>query len=91
MTTRSARPKPEPAPEPAAEHTAAPPVCPVAWCPVCTAVSAAQPLHPEIVGHLLKAGTELWLAVQALVDQRAQEVAPQEAAGPTRLEKIDVG
>jgi len=89
MATPTDRPAPEPAPEPKDDrvHTA----CPVAWCPVCLGVSATQPLHPEVIDHLLKAGTELLLAVQAVVDMRAREVAPETATGPTKLEKIDLG
>ena len=33
-----------------------------AWCPICMAVTAVQPLKPEVIEHLLKAGTELLLA-----------------------------
>ena len=87
MTTGTARSAPEPAPE---EHVRT--TCPVAWCPVCLGVSATQPLHPEVIEHLLKAGTELLLAVQAVVDLRAKEVAPEAGkTGPTKLEKIDLG
>ncbi|MGZ4132877.1 MAG: hypothetical protein ACXVWF_07505, partial [Actinomycetota bacterium] len=70
-------------------------VCPVAWCPICLAVTAVQPLRPDVVEHLLKAGTELLLAFRGVLDARADDLsgegADEPAAGPTRLEKIDLG
>ena len=67
--------------------------CPVAWCPICTAVTAVQPLRPEVIEHLLKAGTEMLLAFRGVIDARADEMRPPEGddPGPTRLEKIDIG
>jgi hypothetical protein len=75
----------------AAEHE--PAGCPVAWCPICIAVTAVQPLKPEVVEHLLKAGTEMLLAFRGVIDARADEMRPPEEDGPgsTRLEKIDIG
>ena len=75
----------------AAEHE--PTGCPVAWCPVCIAVTAVQPLKPEVVEHLLKAGTEMLLAFRGVIDARADEMRPPEGDDPasTRLEKIDIG
>jgi hypothetical protein len=55
------------------------------------AVSMAQPLHPEVFDHLLKAGTEMLLAARALLDVRARAAGAEEPTGPTRLEKIDLG
>lgn len=74
-----------------AAHPAA--ACPVAWCPICTAVTAVQPLKPEVIEHLLKAGTELLLAFRGVIDARADEMTGEgkDSAGPTRLEKIDLG
>lgn len=100
-TKRTTRPKvaaaPQPAPateeQPGAEAHE-PAVCPVAWCPICMAVTAVQPLRPEVVEHLLKAGTELLLAFKGLIDARAEEVAgtkTEGSGGPTRLEKIELG
>jgi hypothetical protein len=81
-----------------ADATAEPPAhtqtgCPVAWCPICMAVTAVQPLRPEVIEHLLKAGTEMLLAVRGVIDARADEMQPpdDEEPGPTRLEKIDIG
>ena len=82
---------PPPEETPVAPHQAA--TCPVAWCPVCLAVGAVQPLKPDVVDHLLKAGTELLLAFRDVIDARAAEVGDEPASGPspTRLEKIDLG
>jgi len=57
------------------------------------AVTAVQPLKPEVIEHLLKAGTEMLLAFRGVIDARADEMHPTEGAqpGPTRLEKIDIG
>ena len=66
--------------------------CPVAWCPICIAVTAVQPLKPEVVEHLLKAGTEMLLAFRGVIDARADEMRPPEDdPSSTRLEKIDIG
>jgi hypothetical protein len=67
--------------------------CPVAWCPICMAVTAVQPLKPEVIEHLLRAGTEMLLAFRGVIDARAEEMEPSEGDGPdpTRLEKIDIG
>jgi hypothetical protein len=67
--------------------------CPVAWCPICMAVTAVQPLKPEVIEHLLKAGTEMLLAFRGVIDARADEMHPpdDEDPGATRLQKIDIG
>ena len=67
--------------------------CPVAWCPICMAVTAVQPLKPEVIEHLLRAGTEMLLAFRGVIDARAEEMQPSEGGppNPTRLEKIDIG
>jgi hypothetical protein len=77
-------------PEPASHGPAG---CPVAWCPICIAVTAVQPLRPEVVEHLLKAGTEMLLAFRGVIDARADEMRPPDGDDPTstRLEKIDIG
>jgi hypothetical protein len=82
-----------PDPEEPTPHTPEPhpDTCPVAWCPICLAVSVVQPLAPEVVTHLLKAGTEMFLALQAIIEARAEDLEPTEPAEPLRLEKIDVG
>jgi hypothetical protein len=104
---RGSRPKVEAVPDPAhradsegsAEPSATPgPAmhagsCPVAWCPVCLAVTAVQPLKPEVVEHLLRAGAEFFLAMRAVVDARADEVAGSGDGdeGGDGLEKIEIG
>jgi hypothetical protein len=69
--------------------------CPVTWCPICITVGAVQPIAPDVMEHLLKAGTELFLAFRAVVDARADETengTPAETTtGSTTLEKIDLG
>jgi Family of unknown function (DUF5304) len=76
---------------PATAHTTD--VCPVAWCPICLAVTTVQPLKPDVIEHLLKAGTELLLALRSVVDARSDEVTGADGTkgGPVRLEKIDIG
>lgn len=68
--------------------------CPVTWCPICITVGAVQPVAPDVMEHLLKAGTELFLAFRAIVDARADDATgtPSEDPGkrPT-IEKIDLG
>jgi hypothetical protein len=73
----------------AADAEARSDTCPVAWCPFCLAVSAVRPVAPEVVTHLLKAGSELFLAFQAVIDARGDDLG--QAPEPVRLEKIDVG
>jgi hypothetical protein len=80
----------EPTPQPVeAVHT--PERCPVAWCPVCMTVSLFRPVRPEVVGHLLRAGTEMFLAMQAAIDARGSELQDAPQTGRVRLEKIDIG
>jgi len=56
------------------------------------AVSALQPIRPDVVEHLLKAGSEFFLALRAVVDARGDglDTASDESTA-TRLEKIDIG
>ena len=73
-----------------APHT--PAACPVAWCPVCLAVTAVQPVSPEMVEHLLKAGTEFFLALRSLIDVRADGIDPGPDDEPDDgFQKIDIG
>jgi hypothetical protein len=55
------------------------------------AVTVAQPIAPEVISHLLKAGTEMFLAFQAIIETRADDLEGKRPAEPVRLEKIDVG
>jgi hypothetical protein len=70
------------------------PICTVGFCPICMAVTTAQPLKPELVEHLLLAGREFLLAAKALLDARTENVAGGQAGKSGRarhLEKIDIG
>jgi hypothetical protein len=64
-------------------------VCDVAFCPIGLALSAVQPLKPDVVEHLLVAGREFLLAAKAVIDARVGETDDQEA--PPTLERIDIG
>lgn len=68
------------------EH--AQPTCTVGFCPICLAVTAMQPMRPDVLEHLLNAGREFLLAAKSMLDARADAVSEDH---PTRLEKIDVG
>jgi hypothetical protein len=68
-------------------HEAA--VCTVGFCPICLAVTAMQPLRPDVVEHLLNAGKEFLLAARSVLDARADDATHD--GRPTRLEKIDIG
>ena len=97
-------PAPEPEPEHEPEHEpAAPPgeprkgsaaadaghVCNVAFRPIGLALTAVQPLKPDVVEHLLLAGREFFLAAKALMDVRADDLS-KDGGSPT-FEKIDIG
>jgi hypothetical protein len=85
----------EPASEPqevAGDEAHAASTCPVAWCPICLAVTAVQPIRPDVIEHLLKAGTEMLLAFRGVIDARADGMSADDSGdAPTRLEKIDIG
>jgi hypothetical protein len=68
-------------------------VCPVAFCPICTAVSVVNRASPDVVQHLLVAGQQFLLALQAVVDARAADFRTHEAKdeGAPRIERIDIG
>jgi hypothetical protein len=55
---------------------AIPPVCSVAFCPICTMVTAVGEVQPELMEHLLVAGREVLLAVRAVIDARLEGSAP---------------
>ena len=101
--TFEAEPELEPVTEPEPQPDAAAPSegslhaaggCPVTWCPICVTVGAVQPLRPDVMEHLLKAGTELFMAFRAVIDARADEAPGDGEGGPpaaSTLEKIDLG
>src|SRR3954471_2144797 len=70
----SAGPEPQPEAGPAAGFPSGGHVCPVAFCPVGMALTFAEAARPEVVQHLLAAGSELMLAVKVMVDARAEAV-----------------
>ena len=88
-TTEDTAAPPSASPGGAAEHATEGHVCNVAFCPIGLALSAVQPLRPEAVEHLLVAGRELFLAMRAVVDGRAEQFAGED--GPADLEQIDIG
>jgi hypothetical protein len=73
-------------------HGQTPSVCPVAFCPICTAVAVVNRASPDVVQHLLLAGQQFLLALQAVVDARAADFQGS-AAGKTepRIQRIDIG
>lgn len=66
-------------------------MCPVAFCPICTAVSAVNRATPDVVQHLLAAGQQFLLALQAVVDARAADYAEPADEAEARIEHIDIG
>lgn len=64
-------------------------VCTVSFCPICLAVTAVQPIRPDVVEHLLNASREFLLAVTSVLSSRADD-AESEGAKPT-LTRIDIG
>jgi hypothetical protein len=60
-------------------------VCTVPFCPICTIVTTAQSMQPEILGHLMAAARELSMAAREIVDNRGDQVAPAR-----RLQRIDL-
>jgi hypothetical protein len=59
-------------------------ICPVTFCPIGLALSAAQ-RSPDAVEHLIAAGREFLLAARAVVDARRD--GSEDAA---KLEKIEI-
>jgi hypothetical protein len=62
----------------------------VAFCPICTAVSVANRAAPDVVEHLLRAGQQFLLALQAVVDARAEEFADRAEDESPTIEHIDI-
>jgi len=83
-----------PPPTPPAPETAPPgpghgsgPICSVAFCPICLAVSAIGDVKPEMVEHLLLAGREMLLAIRTVIDQRLETM---EEASKSTLQRISI-
>ena len=89
---RSARRPAEAPPEPGETEGGKrkPPVCDVAFCPICMVVTSAQGVAPEGVEHLLNAAREFFLAARAVIDARADDLKGERRAGPSKLEKIEI-
>lgn len=68
------------------------PVCTVAFCPICMAVTAGQGAAPDVFEHLLAAAREFFLAARAVIDVRADHVsgADQSANGSKDFERIEI-
>jgi hypothetical protein len=75
--------------EPEAPAQELPHVCTVGFCPICLAVSALQPLKPDVVEHLLNAGREFMLALKAVIDARAEDLSDEDD-NERKLERIDI-
>jgi hypothetical protein len=93
--TKATRPKHEGEPSAGASSTGPPGtaetghVCNVAFCPIGLALTAVQPMKPDVVEHLLVAGREFFLAAKALLEVRADDLAKD--GGSSTFEKIDIG
>jgi hypothetical protein len=78
----------------AASEKAAPqqPVCTVAFCPICMAVTAGQGAAPDVFEHLLAAAREFFLAARAVIDVRGDHVsgADQSPNGSKDFERIEI-
>jgi hypothetical protein len=87
-----AKARTEPEPEVTPEARAAGPVCTVAFCPICMAVTAAQGAAPDALEHLLAAAREFFLAARAVIDARGDHLSGSED-GPEssrRFERIEI-
>ena len=91
-TKTKARTTPPPASKPEPETQARAPVCTVAFCPICLAVTAAQGAAPDALEHLLAAAREFFLAARAVIDARGDHLAGagEEQEPSRRLERIDI-
>ena len=68
------------------------PVCTVAFCPICMAVTAGQGAAPDVFEHLLAAAREFFLAARAVIDVRGDHVSgvDQSANGSKDFERIEI-
>jgi hypothetical protein len=71
-------------------HETEDPVCTVAFCPICMAVTATRGLAPEAIDHLLSAAREFFLAARTVIDIRGDDLAGEGKPKKTRLEKIEI-
>jgi hypothetical protein len=82
--------RPRTAPRARDAGTANAPVCTVAFCPICMAVTATQGSAPEAMEHLLNAAREFFLAARAVIDARADDLERGSQTASRRLERIDI-
>jgi hypothetical protein len=68
------------------------PVCTVAFCPICMAVTAGQGAAPDVFEHLLAAAREFFLAARAVIDVRGDHVSGTDASqnGSRDFERIEI-
>jgi hypothetical protein len=68
------------------------PVCTVAFCPICMAVTAGQGAAPDVFEHLLAAAREFFLAARAVIDVRGDHVSGADASqdGSRDFERIEI-
>ncbi|HJP66336.1 MAG TPA: hypothetical protein VKA30_08545 [Actinomycetota bacterium] len=64
------------------------PICSVAFCPICTMVTAMGEARPDLVEHLLLAGREMLLAARAVIDARLETMDGDK--GASKLERITI-
>jgi hypothetical protein len=62
------------------------PMCSVAFCPICMAVTAFGEARPDLVEHLLLAGREMLLAMRALIDARLEGAGER----PAKMERLSI-
>lgn len=72
--------------EPAAAPPPTPPICSVAFCPLCVAVTAFGEARPDLLEHLLVAGREMLLAFRALIDARLDG----SGEAPSKMERLTI-
>lgn len=82
---RSARPVND-----ATTEQATTPVCTVAFCPICMAVTATQGAAPDAMEHLLNAAREFFLAARAVIDARADDLERRTDDAAPRIQRIDI-
>jgi hypothetical protein len=68
------------------DGAAPPPLCAIAFCPICTFVTAVGEVRPEMVDHLIVASREVLLAARALIDARLEGMPP-----PPKMERLTIG
>lgn len=71
--------------KPEAEELATDHVCPVGFCPIGMFLSVSNRSRPEAVEHLMAAGREFVLALNAVLNTRAEDLGRAPA-----IEKIEL-